>query len=369
MQVARTVAATVAVALALPATSEAANGYRYATIASSSETLSLGSCPAINNRGAVAFTATSFDPRTGQSQDRMLRGSGGPLTTIAGPRDGIEAIPGNPSINGSGAVAFDANPQGDDNERIVRGSGGGLSVIARAGDGRRFDSFTADVSLNKNGRVGFTGELNTTFDEGLFEGSGDRIATRYLASTSRFAGSISQPSLNDRGRVGFAEETDRGVSGVFSQAPSGDVVTIADDEGELQSFGGRVSQNNRGRVAFTAFDDEFTREALFTGRGGPLTEIASTLGEYGSFGFGGPSLNDDGLVAFQADLDDFSSSGVFTGRNPRTDAVIHTGDRVAGKRVESVTACREMLNARGQVAATVSFKNATEAVVRATPRR
>jgi hypothetical protein len=210
-------------------------------------------------------------------------------------------------------VAFDGKPAGPDDELIARGSGGPLTEIARADStAGRFDSFTADVSLNNFGRLAFTGELNADGDEGLFEGSGGPVATRYLASSSQFAGSISPPSLNDVERVAFAEQTDAGVRGIFRQSPGGSVTTIADDTGELQSFNDRVSLNNFGRVAFTAFDDDFTREALFTGRGDALTEVANTLGEYSSFGFRDPSLNDLGRVAFQADLDDFVSSGVFT---------------------------------------------------------
>jgi hypothetical protein len=234
-------------------------------------------------------------------------------------------------------VRFDANPTGPDAELIARGSGGPLTEIARAGNAQRFDSFTADVSLNNLGRVAFTGELNADGDEGLFEGSGGPVATRYLASTSDFAGSISPPSLSDLEQVAFAEETDAGVRGLFRQNPGGGVTTIADDTGELQSFNDWVSLNNFGRVAFTAFDDESTREAVFTGRGGPLTEVANTLGDYSSFGFRGPSLNDLGRVAFQADLDDFASSGVFTGPNAATDAVIRTGARWAARRCSPST--------------------------------
>jgi len=65
-------------------------------------------------------------------------------------------------------------------------------------------------------------------------------------------------------------------------------------------------------------------------------------------------------VAFQADLDDFVSSGVFTGPSAATDAVIRTGDTVGGNTVQSVSACREMLNARGQVAARVTFEDTSE---------
>jgi hypothetical protein len=367
MRIAVTLAA-LAVSVAVPATSVAAD-YSYRTIAEGSDTLFLDQCPAINNFGTVAFPASEFDPETFNTDDKILRGSGGPLTTIADESDGFTSISGNPSINDLGAVAFDGNPTGPDDELIARGSGGALTEIARADStAGQFDSFTADVSLNNFGRVAFTGELNADGDEGLFEGSGGPVTTRYLASSSQFVGSISPPSLSDLGQAAFAEETDEGVRGVFRQNLDGSFTTIADDTGELQSFNDRVSLNNFGRVAFTAFDDEFTRQALFTGRGGALTEVANTLGEYSSFGSRGPSLSDLGQVAFQADLDDFVSSGVFTGPDAVSDAVIRTGDTVAGKTIQSVSACREALNARGQVAVKVTFEDFSEAIIRATPR-
>jgi len=40
---------------------------------------------------------------------------------------------------------------------------------------------------------------------------------------------------------------------------------------------------------------------------------------------------------------------------------------VGGKTVQAVSACREMLNASGQVAARVTFDNFSEAIIRATP--
>jgi hypothetical protein len=366
MRSAVTLTAALAMSVVLTATSIAAD-YSYTTIADGSDTLFLGQCPAINNLSAVAFAASEFDPETFNTEDVILRGSGGPHTTIADESDGFTSISGNPSINDLGAVAFDGNPVDADRELIARGSGGPLTEIARAGNAQRFDSFTADVSLNNLGRVAFTGELNDTGDEGLFEGSGGPVATRYLASTSQFAGSIAQPSLNDLERAAFNEETDDGVRGVFRQDPAGNSTTIADDTGELQSFSSRVSLNNLGRVAFVGFDDEFTREAVFTGRGGALTEVANTTGGYSSFGFGGPSLNDLGRVAFQADLDD-GGSGVFTGPDPDSDAVIRTGDAIGDKTVQFVNACREMLNIRGQVALKVIFEDFSEAIIRATPR-
>jgi len=42
---------------------------------------------------------------------------------------------------------------------------------------------------------------------------------------------------------------------------------------------------------------------------------------------------------------------------------------IGGRTVQSVSACREMLNAVGQVAATVTYDDGTQAVIRATPHR
>jgi hypothetical protein len=60
---------------------------------------------------------------------------------------------------------------------------------------------------------------------------------------------------------------------------------------------------------------------------------------------------------------------VFTGPSATRDAVVRTGTVIGGRTVQSVSACREMLNAVGQVAATVTYNDGTQAVIRATPRR
>lgn len=95
--------------------------------------------------------------------------------------------------------------------------------------------------------------------------------------------------------------------------------------------------------------------------------MATTAGPYSSLGFGGPSLNDRNQVAFLADLD-AGGNGVFTGPDATADAVVRTGTVIGGRTVESVSACREMLNATGQAAATVSYTDGTQAVIVATRR-
>jgi hypothetical protein len=64
---------------------------------------------------------------------------------------------------------------------------------------------------------------------------------------------------------------------------------------------------------------------------------------------------------------DVVDEALFTGPNAESDAVIPTGNTVGGKTVQAVSACREMLNASGQVAAKVTFDDFSEAIIRATP--
>jgi hypothetical protein len=60
------------VSVAVAATSFAAD-YSYTTIAEGSDALFLGQCPAINNFGAVALSASEFDPETSNSENKILR--------------------------------------------------------------------------------------------------------------------------------------------------------------------------------------------------------------------------------------------------------------------------------------------------------
>ena len=253
MRVAVTIATALAAALAAPVAASAGPAYRYTTIADGGPARTLGQCPAINELGQVAFIASDLDPETFDTEDIVLRGAGGRVTTIAREGEALDAIVGNPSINVRGAVAFDAIPSDDDREVILRGAGGRLTEIARAGEERPFGFFTADVSLNSLGRVAFTGERTADFDEGLFEGSGGPVATRYLASSSPFDGSIGQPSLNE-------------------------LEQVASTTGPFSSFGfGGPSLNDLGHVAFQATLDDFASSGVFTGAG-PVLQTGDTIG-------------------------------------------------------------------------------------------
>ena len=161
----------------------------------------------------------------------------------------------------------------------------------------------------------------------MFEGSGGPIATRYAASTSRFAGSAGQPSLTEVESVGSPRRPTTAGPASSARTSAG---ASRRSRGVLQWS--RLAQpGGPGRVQL--FDAVYVKGA----------QIANTDGEFSGFGFFGPSLNDRNQVAFQATLDDFFSNGAFTGPNATRDAVVRTG--------------------------TVTYDDGTQAVIRATPRR
>lgn len=368
------VTATALAALLVPSAAVAAGAsgaatYTFTKIADTADGFTSFGCPALNGRGAAAFGATVLDPETFDSTESVERGRGGPLTTIADERDDFSFF-GRPSINRRGAVSMAARFDEQDGEAIVRGRGGPLTEVARTEPGR-FNFFTFDTSLNNRGVVAFTAELDERFDfdEGLFAGDGDGpVGTRYLASTSRFQGSIAPPSINERGQVAFSETRDNDVSGIFRQA-RGRFVTIADDTGPFQGFSDRPSLNNGSSVAFTAFDSDGSEQFVLVGRDGELEVRARTSDDYQSFD--DPSLNDRDRVAFSAELDTFDDEigafedGLFRGPDPVRDEVIRSGDRLFGSRVVGVQACREALNSSGQIAFQAQLADGREVIGRA----
>ena len=367
----RTIATAAAlVVLVVPSAAVAAGArgaatYTFTKIADTADGFSSFGCPALNGRGTAAFGATVLDPETFDSTESIERGRGGPLTTIAAERDDFSFF-GRPSINRHGAVSVAATFDEQDGEAIVRGRGGPLTEIARTEPGR-FNFFTFDTSVNDRGVVAFTAELDERFDfdEGLFAGDGDGpAATRYLASTSRFQGSIAPPSINERGQIAFSETRDDDVSGIFRQS-HGCFATIADDTGPFQGFSDRPSLNNNRRVAFTAFNSEGSEQFVLVGRGGEVEVRARTDSEYQSFD--DPSLNDRDRVAFSAELDSFED-GLFRGPDPVRDRVIRSGDRLFGSRVVGVQACREALNSSGQIAFQAQLADGREVIGRANRR-
>lgn len=351
----RVLTALFALALVLAIASPAlAQGYTFIELVDSADDrfdpFEFG-CSSINQRGDVAFRAARLTDDPFNSADGIYRvnaGSARVITTIVENSGQYDFIGVNPSMNDTGAVSFAANLDGP-GEAILRGSGGPLTTIAMTEPGP-FNFFGFDTSVSNSGEVAFKAELDRefNFDEGMFSGRGGPTTTHYLASTSPFDGNDSRPSINNRGRIAFDETIDF-ESGIFvATRDTRGFLTIAAPDPDRFVRG--PSLNDDGLVAFYAsfFDegaDEFV-EAIMTGRGGPLTTVVDTRGQFSSFGFRPPSLNNRGEVAFTADLDD-GGRAIFVAPDQR---VIGVGDTLDGSTVTGLSFCEEGLNDAGRLA-------------------
>ena len=353
-------AALVAASLAVPAAAQAA-GYTYTTIATGSETRSLGSCPAINLLGQVAFTASGPRPgdvrHRGHGAARQRRGADDDRHGDAVPA--LAGISGNPSINDVGQVAFDANPDEDDSEVILRGSG-------RAADRdrpRRRRAALRQLHRRREPQQPRPGRVRAASSTQRRRGPvrGRRRAGQHpLPRLDEPLRGLGRPAVADRGRDDRVHRGDRRRRCAASSARtvSGAITQIASG-----FFNGRVSLNLLGRVAYSAFDAVYLagsgrrpgrehRRAVLRLR--LRRAVASTTA----------TRSRSSPISTTS-----SSNGVFTGpeRDPRRGRPHRHGDRRHAPS-QSVSACREMLNPLGQVAATVTYTDGTPAVIRATPR-
>jgi hypothetical protein len=374
------IASAVLAAMLMVSGPAAAQEYTFTKVADSVEDgFDPGSfgCASINSRGDVAFRAGRPAGDGFNTIPGIYRvNARGRLVTIAEDEDRFESIGFNPSMNDLGDVSFAAridHGARPSSESILRGNGVVLTTIASTRG--KFNFFGFDTSVSNGREVAFKAELDERFgfDEGLFSGSGGRVTTHYLTSTSEFDGSDTRPSINNLGIVGFDESIDF-ESGIF-KGRQGSFTTIAAPDPDV--FVQEPVLNDPGTAAFyrSYFDeaaDEFVEE-IATGSGGPITVVVDTRGELSSFGFRPPSLNNGGQVAYLADLDDFTTQAIFDGPDPETDRVIATGDTLDGAPVQNLTFCEEGLNDAGELAFVAQLEDQSApdgfrvAVFRATP--
>lgn len=355
--------------------------YTFVNVADSAELgfdpFSFG-CATINNGGSIAIRAGRLAQDGFNTIPGIYRANrDGSLSVIAENDRRFDFIGFNPSMNDLGTVSFAAGidgGSGDDFEAILTGNGTRVSTIA---DTRgQFNFFGFDTSINNRFEVAFKAELDEEdgFDEGLFSGRrGNRIITHYLASTSRFDGTDSRPSINNRGTIAFNESVNFNL-GVFA-GREGRFGTIQAPDPDI--FVSEPVINDSGVAAFERSfveNDLFVTQIVTGTVGGPVVPVVDTRGPFAEFGFRPPALNNAGDVAFLGTLDDFTTTGVFAGPDPVTDRVIVVGDTLDGDTVTGLRFCEEGLNDFGRLTFTADFQDPTTgesrtAVFRATPAR
>ncbi len=189
-----------------------------------------------------------------------------------------------------------------------------------------FSSFFTSPSINDAGTVAFSAALDTG-GTGVFTGSGGPITNIALSNgvsngvggtTSVLSSILTNPSINNAGRVAFGASTSDPSNslGVYTGTgiPGEGLTTIANFSfGLITLAGSGISPviNDAGTVALTAFIPPpfpvFTGPSIFTGNGGPLTTLISPDGNLNEF-----ALNNAGTIAFSKGNGYLSNGGLFT---------------------------------------------------------
>jgi hypothetical protein len=361
-------------ALSICARLAVAQGYTFTKIADSTlnnlDPDSLGA-PSISDLGHVAFSARSSD----QTVSRVYRTGpalAAPLTIIGD--DSVNTDIGSffstVSVNNAGQVAVWATVSSPGLfERIVRGDGGPLETIAEAGNNRPFNYMSVVVSINDQGTVAWQGELNqTNGPQGLFTGNAGQPNTIFSTASSTFRSSFAGPAINNAGQVAFrASTTTSGGDAIFRYDGGANFVTIGNSSGPLSAaFDDEPAINSSGRVVVIGRNDNLSIVYLLVGDGtAPPVPRVDTVGALESITAAG--INDSNQIAYLALFDDFMTQGIFTGPDLVNDRVIQTGASLEGSTVTRLSMFREGLNNSGQIAFAAQLANGRGVIEVATP--
>lgn len=256
------------------------------------------------------------------------------FVNVADSTQGLSDFSQFPAINNRGAVAFTAVQSGAGQE-VFRHDRNGLSPIALA-DGSTITFFSDDVAINDSGVVAFRAGLNGIGRPiAIFTSDGITTTTIVDSTKQGLPGfGIGPPSINSFGTVAFqAARSGFRSSAVFTG--NGSVLTPVVDtlSSDFAAFGG-VAINQSGEIVFEAVQKDRS-SGIFLAIPNLEEEQPSATPSSGSvtivdvvdsnnpdfFDFGDPVLNRGGTVADFADtaqgVEVFSGNG--SGTKARTD--------------------------------------------------
>lgn len=234
---------------------------------------------------------------------------------------------GAPVLNDAGDVAFVATL--DDGTKGIYG-GPDPAADTIADDAGPFDNPIDLPTINAEGTVAFRAWLDPDDEHffglrGLFDGPDPDFDTVVDEDDTRFAAGMSSPSIADDGTIAFAAIDSIGRFGIYTADANGNIETIADDSGALNTLFASAINDAGTTVAFYA--DYGAGGGIFTGPDLPDDLVADSSGPYALFD--APAVNDEGTVVFRATLDS-GGQGIFSGPNATADRIVGTGGPYAG---------------------------------------
>jgi uncharacterized repeat protein (TIGR01451 family) len=309
--------------------------------------------PALNDAGAVAFTAFLSDERS-----RVLRGSGGALTTIASSSSGSLIDFGqHPAIDAAGRVSFLGVPAAG-GQGVFRGTGGALETLTLTDE-----TLTAlfDPSVSPGGNVAFAGVRGGALT--LFTGPAPGPFAEIPNLRDEFSDLDTRPAVNDDGTVAFvATGQSRSVFTVDTGNVFNEIVTDVTTEAQ-----DNVSINALGQVAVVTglSDDGF---GIVVGRNGVTpTPFVTLANGFQTFGDGAsdntPVINTRGEVGYLGLTSE--TFGIFNGPDPTANLIVRVGDPLVGSSVQSLRFGG--INNVGQIAFLAGLADGRQVVVVASP--
>ena len=308
-----------------------------------------GNFPAINNHGAIAFTAVQNGVGAGVFLVREASEKATPIATVS---DGLTFFADSVAVNSAGVVAFAATTT-DNSLAIFKGDGVFRRLIADSIANGLFKLGLGAPSINAAGTVAFSSVLaQRGSPSAIFTSNGGPLKTVVSTGASGFTG-FQNVAINDAGTVVFPASRTDGSIGVFTA--SNTVVDLVDTNRhpEFESFGDAVI-NNAGTIADDAGVLPLNAPEIFsatargvTPRNDPANPPFTSLEH--------PSLNNRNAVAFSAIpsfAGDTSPTGIFleVSGGQLLIPVVRPGDKLFGSTVDHVDMGRFALNDRFQMA-------------------
>jgi hypothetical protein len=326
-----------------------------------------GEAPALanDNAGTVAFradTLTTAVPRTS-----IYTGNGGPLRQLYQAQDD-ETLDPFPSINNFGSVAFLVNRPGSQAFGYAVGD-----VVAFLYPTDRGPFYSLEPpSLNNDGKVAFHAMRPILSNpDGVFLGDGGPFTV--IDSSGPFNITFGKFPFLSNSTTAVAPQVaylkhSFSTTDDINIGSGGPPRTLYSTSGPFFASLSDPALNDFGRVAFYATFNvgPTTRPGIFAGDGGSFQIIALGGDIFNDFD-PHPAINNGGTVAFQANLTE-SISGIFTGTAPdNLTKVITTGDDLFGSTVTKLHFFRQGLNNAGRVAFVAFTADGNSYVVRADP--
>jgi hypothetical protein len=359
---------------AIPSSSRGA-GYVFKTIVDSGSEITFDTLGRgfrqLSNSGEVVFQGSTL------LQTFVFKGSGGALTTIAGPPTffALNSGYGDGAIRDDGTVVFRGTPNtvGANIDGVYAGSGGGATPLYT----QEIDPNTEHpelapraASTSPSGVTAFLGLRYDYPDHEMGESTSGyyMITSGGLVTLAEEGGGASPanlpPVVNDAGQAALVMRTGVSAATIF-RYDNGSLTTVATGF----SGGEEIGMNAGGDVIFA----DATTVKLY--HNGVTTTIASTAHGFSSLMKSGNSdayINDSGQVAFWGGVAEVNGnpvnlSGIYRGSDIVSDRVVVYGDSVLGHVVNATELLG--LNNSGQMLFSVEAQSPDDwrALVVATP--